>query len=116
MLTISRIDDSFRLECTKAAAYTCAPISPKPTTPIRAAIWRFTGIEPAKPTTLQLSIELVLCFCAVSHEFFAFHLMPNLLVVPPDESAWTWLPNSIYEPEHGRELYNRYLDEFVPGR
>jgi len=27
------------------------------------------------------------------------------------ESAWTWLPNSIYDPQHGNTLYNRYLDE-----
>jgi alkanesulfonate monooxygenase SsuD/methylene tetrahydromethanopterin reductase-like flavin-dependent oxidoreductase (luciferase family) len=27
------------------------------------------------------------------------------------ESAWTWLPNSIYDPAHGHTLYNRYLDE-----
>ena len=46
---------------------------------------------------------------------FAFHLMPWDRL-PEDfatkyESAWTWLPNSIYEPRHGNELYNRYLDE-----
>lgn len=29
------------------------------------------------------------------------------------DSAWTWLPNSIYEPQHGGELYNRYLDELI---
>jgi alkanesulfonate monooxygenase SsuD/methylene tetrahydromethanopterin reductase-like flavin-dependent oxidoreductase (luciferase family) len=50
-------------------------------------------------------------------QFFAFHLMPWDRL-PADfatkyESAWTWLPNSIYEPEHGHELYNRYLDELV---
>ena len=48
---------------------------------------------------------------------FAFHLMPWDRL-PDDfeakyESAWTWLPNSIYDPEHGGELYNRYLDELV---
>jgi alkanesulfonate monooxygenase SsuD/methylene tetrahydromethanopterin reductase-like flavin-dependent oxidoreductase (luciferase family) len=48
---------------------------------------------------------------------FAFHLMPWDRL-PADfnekyESAWTWLPNSIYEPRHGHELYNRYLDELV---
>jgi alkanesulfonate monooxygenase SsuD/methylene tetrahydromethanopterin reductase-like flavin-dependent oxidoreductase (luciferase family) len=48
---------------------------------------------------------------------FAFHLMP-WDSLPSDfetkyESAWTWLPNSIYEPNHGGELYNRYLDELV---
>jgi alkanesulfonate monooxygenase SsuD/methylene tetrahydromethanopterin reductase-like flavin-dependent oxidoreductase (luciferase family) len=29
------------------------------------------------------------------------------------ETAWTWLPNSLYDPAHGHELYNRYLDELV---
>src|SRR5205823_10821331 len=48
---------------------------------------------------------------------FAFHLMPWDRL-PADfatkyESAWTWLPNSLYDPEHGHELYNRYLDELV---
>src|ERR671922_2349290 len=48
-------------------------------------------------------------------QFFAFHLMPWDRL-PADfatkyESAWTWLPNSIYDPRHGHELYNRYLDE-----
>jgi alkanesulfonate monooxygenase SsuD/methylene tetrahydromethanopterin reductase-like flavin-dependent oxidoreductase (luciferase family) len=46
---------------------------------------------------------------------FAFHLMPwDRLPADFDtkyESAWTWLPNSIYEPQHGHTLYNRYLDE-----
>ena len=46
---------------------------------------------------------------------FAFHLMPWDRL-PADfatkyESAWTWLPNSIYDPQHGHTLYNRYLDE-----
>ncbi len=46
---------------------------------------------------------------------FAFHLMPWDRL-PADfatkyESAWTWLPNSIYDPAHGHTLYNRYLDE-----
>jgi len=50
-------------------------------------------------------------------EFFAFHLMPwDRLPADFDEkyeSAWTWLPNSLYDPQHGVELYNRYLDELV---
>jgi alkanesulfonate monooxygenase SsuD/methylene tetrahydromethanopterin reductase-like flavin-dependent oxidoreductase (luciferase family) len=29
------------------------------------------------------------------------------------ESAWTWLPNSLYDPKHGHTLYNRFLDELV---
>jgi len=46
---------------------------------------------------------------------FAFHLMPWDRL-PSDfnekyESAWTWLPNSLYDPQHGHTLYNRYLDE-----
>src|SRR5690606_31170204 len=50
-------------------------------------------------------------------KFFAFHLMPYDRL-PADfstkyESAWTWLPNSIFEPEHGGELYHRYRDELV---
>jgi alkanesulfonate monooxygenase SsuD/methylene tetrahydromethanopterin reductase-like flavin-dependent oxidoreductase (luciferase family) len=50
-------------------------------------------------------------------QFFAFHLMPWDRL--PEsfgkdyESAWTWLPNSLYEPVHGGELYNRYLDELL---
>ncbi len=50
-------------------------------------------------------------------KFFAFHLMPWDRL-PHDfgqhhESAWTWVPNSLYDPAHGNELYNRYLDELV---
>jgi alkanesulfonate monooxygenase SsuD/methylene tetrahydromethanopterin reductase-like flavin-dependent oxidoreductase (luciferase family) len=50
-------------------------------------------------------------------QFFAFHLMPWDRL-PEDfdakyDSAWTWLPNSIYQPAHGHQLYNRYLDELV---
>lgn len=50
-------------------------------------------------------------------QFFTFHLMPWDRL-PDDfeqkwDSAWTWLPNTIFEPEHGGELYNRYLDELV---
>ncbi|HHM12523.1 MAG TPA: LLM class flavin-dependent oxidoreductase [Planctomycetaceae bacterium] len=50
-------------------------------------------------------------------QFFAFHLMPWDRL-PDDfeqryETAWTWIPNSLYEPEHGGALYNRYLDELV---
>jgi alkanesulfonate monooxygenase SsuD/methylene tetrahydromethanopterin reductase-like flavin-dependent oxidoreductase (luciferase family) len=46
---------------------------------------------------------------------FAFHLMPwDRLPADFDtkyETAWTWLPNSLYDPAHGNTLYNRYLDE-----
>ncbi len=50
-------------------------------------------------------------------QFFTFHLMPYDRL-PDDfdkqfESAWTWVPNSLYDPQHGGELYNRYLDELV---
>lgn len=50
-------------------------------------------------------------------KFFAFHLMPWDRL-PDDfdekyESAWTWLPNAIYQPGHGHALYNRYIDELV---
>jgi alkanesulfonate monooxygenase SsuD/methylene tetrahydromethanopterin reductase-like flavin-dependent oxidoreductase (luciferase family) len=50
-------------------------------------------------------------------QFFVFHLMPWDRL-PDDferryESAWTWIPNALYEPVHGGELYNRYLDELV---
>ncbi len=50
-------------------------------------------------------------------QFFAFHLMPWDRL--PDDfedryaTAWTWIPNELYEPRHGGELYNRYLDELV---
>ncbi|MEZ6113758.1 MAG: LLM class flavin-dependent oxidoreductase [Pirellulaceae bacterium] len=49
--------------------------------------------------------------------FFTFHLMPWDRL--PDDfsekyrSAWTWLPNEIYDPQHGHTLYNRFLDELV---
>ena len=50
-------------------------------------------------------------------QFFVFHLMPwDRLPADFNErykSAWTWLPNSTFEPVHGGELYNRYLDELV---
>jgi alkanesulfonate monooxygenase SsuD/methylene tetrahydromethanopterin reductase-like flavin-dependent oxidoreductase (luciferase family) len=50
-------------------------------------------------------------------QFFCFHLMPWDRL-PEDfesryESAWTWLPNSLFDPPHGHELYNRYLDELI---
>ncbi|MBV10955.1 LLM class flavin-dependent oxidoreductase [Rubinisphaera sp.] len=49
--------------------------------------------------------------------FFTFHLMPfNKL--PEDfeekyETAWTTVPNSLYDPVYGHELYNRFLDELI---
>lgn len=50
-------------------------------------------------------------------KFFAFHLMPWDRL--PDDfeknhkTAWTWLPNEIFDPQHGGELYNNYLDQLV---
>ncbi|MCO6459259.1 MAG: LLM class flavin-dependent oxidoreductase [Pirellulaceae bacterium] len=50
-------------------------------------------------------------------QFFAFHLMPWDRLPEDFErkypSAWTKLPNSIYDPGHGHELYNRFLDELI---
>jgi alkanesulfonate monooxygenase SsuD/methylene tetrahydromethanopterin reductase-like flavin-dependent oxidoreductase (luciferase family) len=48
-------------------------------------------------------------------EFYFFHLMP-WPYLPPDfdekyDSAWVTLPNSLYDPVRGHEIYNRYLDE-----
>lgn len=48
---------------------------------------------------------------------FSFHLMPWDRL-PRDfdkqyDSAWTKLPNSLYDPQHGHTLYNRFLDELV---
>jgi alkanesulfonate monooxygenase SsuD/methylene tetrahydromethanopterin reductase-like flavin-dependent oxidoreductase (luciferase family) len=47
--------------------------------------------------------------------FYFFHLMPygdiDLDVVKEYGSAWTQTPNSFYDPEKGRKLYARYLDE-----
>ncbi len=47
--------------------------------------------------------------------FHYFHLMP-WPHLPPDfdekyDSAWVTLPNSIYDPEKGHDLYNRYFNE-----
>ncbi|GAC1656479.1 MAG: LLM class flavin-dependent oxidoreductase [Ktedonobacteraceae bacterium] len=48
-------------------------------------------------------------------QFHYFHLMP-WHYLPDDfdekyDSAWVTLPNSIYDPIKGHELYNRYFDE-----
>lgn len=47
--------------------------------------------------------------------FFCFHLMP-WAHLPEDfaeryDSAWVTCPNTLYDPELGAPLYNRYLDE-----
>ncbi len=48
-------------------------------------------------------------------KIFMFHLMPyahlDLDYDQKYKSAWVVLPNSYFDPEKGRELYNRYLDE-----
>lgn len=48
-------------------------------------------------------------------DFFAFHLMPyadlDFEAAEGHRSAWTVLPNELYDPEQGADLYNRYLDE-----
>lgn len=44
-------------------------------------------------------------------KFFFFHLMswPNL---PDDfgDSAWVWIPNALYDPRKGADLYREYID------
>src|SRR5918912_1209073 len=50
-------------------------------------------------------------------EFYAFHLMP-WPHLPADyqeryNSAWVTLPNTIFDPEEGGRLYNRFIDELV---
>ena len=46
---------------------------------------------------------------------FMFHLMPYAALDMKERdkhaSAWVKLPNSLYDPKIGHELYNRYLDE-----
>ena len=47
--------------------------------------------------------------------FFCFHLMP-WTHLPEDfaeryDSAWVTCPNTLYDPQLGHPLYNRYLDE-----
>jgi alkanesulfonate monooxygenase SsuD/methylene tetrahydromethanopterin reductase-like flavin-dependent oxidoreductase (luciferase family) len=52
-------------------------------------------------------------------EFYLFHLMPWPYL--PDDfdarysSAWVTCPNSLYDPQQGQALYNRYLDELELG-
>jgi alkanesulfonate monooxygenase SsuD/methylene tetrahydromethanopterin reductase-like flavin-dependent oxidoreductase (luciferase family) len=50
-------------------------------------------------------------------KFYYFHLMP-WPHLPEDfdtryESAWVNLPNAIYDPEVGQQVYHEYLDELV---
>ena len=47
-------------------------------------------------------------------KFFFFHLMP-WPYLPDDfdktyDSAWVWLPNSLYDPVKGHELYTEYIN------
>ena len=45
---------------------------------------------------------------------FSFHLMPYpALPDDYDGPAWVTVPNRLFDPQHGHELYNRYLDELV---
>lgn len=48
-------------------------------------------------------------------KFFFFHLMPWPYLDPDFDktygTAWVTLPNKLYDPEKGHQLYNRYLDE-----
>ncbi len=45
---------------------------------------------------------------------FSFHLMPYIGLDPAYEGpAWVTIPNTLYDPKVGAQLYNRYLDELV---
>src|SRR5205823_11078262 len=53
----------------------------------------------------------------VRMRFYVFHLMP-WPYLPEDfaqthDTAWVVCENSLYDPERGHELYNRYLDELA---
>src|SRR5438445_703559 len=47
-------------------------------------------------------------------QFYFFHLMPwphlPTYFNDPYASAWVWLPNSLYDPVKGHELYQSYTD------
>lgn len=49
--------------------------------------------------------------------FYYFHLMPYPELPPEwtasDEPAWVTPSNAMFDPEVGRRLYNRYIDELV---
>jgi alkanesulfonate monooxygenase SsuD/methylene tetrahydromethanopterin reductase-like flavin-dependent oxidoreductase (luciferase family) len=50
----------------------------------------------------------------VTVRFFAFHLMPYTELDPSYEGpAWVTCPNTLYDPQVGHQLYNRYLDELI---
>ncbi len=47
-------------------------------------------------------------------QYYFFHLM-SWPYLPPDfdstcDSAWVWLPNSLYDPQKGADLYQNYID------
>ena len=47
-------------------------------------------------------------------QFYFFHLMP-WPYLPDDfdqqyDSAWVWLPNSLYDPAKGHDLYREYIN------
>ncbi|HVF74548.1 MAG TPA: LLM class flavin-dependent oxidoreductase [Acidimicrobiales bacterium] len=45
---------------------------------------------------------------------FSFHLMPYPALPPDyDGPAWVTVPNRLYDPAVGTQVYNRYLDELV---
>ena len=44
--------------------------------------------------------------------FFSFHLMPYPALPPDYEgSSWVDVPNRLYDPAVGHDVYNRYIDE-----
>jgi alkanesulfonate monooxygenase SsuD/methylene tetrahydromethanopterin reductase-like flavin-dependent oxidoreductase (luciferase family) len=50
-------------------------------------------------------------------QYFFFHLM-SWPYLPPDfdqryDSAWIWLPNQLYDPSKGQDLYQQYIDTLV---
>ena len=46
--------------------------------------------------------------------FFSFHLMPYpALPADYDGPAWVTCPNRLYDPQVGRDAYNRYIDELI---
>jgi hypothetical protein len=49
-----------------------------------------------------------------SMKFYFFHLMP-WPYLPDDfdqkyDSAWVWLPNTLYDPVKGHDLYREYIN------
>lgn len=47
-------------------------------------------------------------------QVYSFHLMPYPALDPAyDGPAWVTVPNRLYDPELGRTLYHRYLDELI---